>query len=296
MATVTADPTTRSDLSDTPYVTFWNEVMVPKFLRWKHVLVDGLSHHSTAIFPRLPVRPGDRAVDVGCGFGDTAILLGERVGPAGSVLGLDCCEAFLEVGRRDAAVAGLGNVRFVAADVESYPFAGEFDFCFSRFGTMFFANPVPALRNMRRSLRPGGTMTIIVWRELAGNEVMALPKAVVQRFLPPPGEEARTCGPGPFSMADPDVVRAQLRAAGFEAPDFEAVDAPLVAGRTVEEAVAFQLELGPAGEIVREAGELAAARRPEIVAALTEELRRFETPEGIVMGSGSWKVTARNPL
>lgn len=295
MSTTTADPQVRSDVTENPYVTFWNEIMVPKFVRWKHVLVDGLGHHSAAIFPGLAVGPGDRVVDVGCGFGDTAIRLAERVGPTGSVLGLDCCEAFLDVGRRDAAAAGLPNLRFVAADVESYPFAAEFDFCFSRFGTMFFANPVPALRNMRRSLRPGGTMTMIVWRELADNEVMALPKAVVRRFLPPPGEEARTCGPGPFSMAEPEVVTAQLRAAGYGAVEFEAVDAPLVAGRSVEDAVAFQLELGPAGEIVREAGELAVARRPEIVAALTEELRRFETPEGIVMRSGSWKVTARNP-
>ena len=292
MSTTTADPQVRRD---SEYVIFWNEIMVPKFVRWKHILVDGLSHHSALVFPGLPVNPGDRAVDVGCGFGDTAILLAGRVGPTGRVLGLDCCEAFLDYGRRDAAAAGLSNVDFAVADIETYPFEPDFDFCFSRFGTMFFANPVVALRNMRRSLKPGGTMTMIVWRDLADNEVMALPKAVVRRFLPPPGEEARSCGPGPFSMAEPDVVRAQLRAAGYEAPEFEAIDAPLVAGRTVEDAVAFQHALGPAGEIVREAGELAVARRDEIVAALSEELRRFETPEGVVMRSGSWKVTARNP-
>jgi hypothetical protein len=138
-------------------------------------------------------------------------------------------------------------------------------------------------------------MTMIVWRTLAESEVMAVPKAVVQGFLPPPGEEARTCGPGPFSMADQQVVRAQLKAAGYEAPEFEAIDAPIVAGRSIEDAVAFQLELGPAGEMVREAGDLAVARRGEIVAALSEALQRYETSEGIVMGSGSWKVTARNP-
>lgn len=295
MSTTTADPQARTDGRDNEYVIFWNEIMVPKFVRWKHILVDGLSHHSERVFPGLAVGPGDRAVDVGCGFGDTAILLAERVGPTGRVLGIDCCEAFLDHGRRDAAAAGLGNVDFVVADIETHPFAGDFDFCFSRFGTMFFANPVVALRNMRRSLRPGGTMTMIVWRALAENEVMAVPKAVVQRFLPPPGDEARSCGPGPFSMADPDVVRAQLRAAGYEAPEFEAVDAPILAGKDVEDAVAFQLELGPAGEMVREAGELAVARRGEIVAALSDELRRFETAAGVVMGSGSWKVTARNP-
>ena len=139
----------------TEYVDFWNEILVPKFVRWKHIIVDGLTHHSAAVFPRLAVRPGDRVVDVGCGFGDTAILLADRVGPAGSVLGMDCCDAFLAFGRRDAAAAGVGNVAFVEADVQSYPFHGEFDVCFSRFGTQFFENPVAALRNMRSSLRPG---------------------------------------------------------------------------------------------------------------------------------------------
>ena len=96
----------------TEYVDFWNDVLVPKFVRWKHVLVDGLSHHSAAVFPRLAVPEGGRVVDVGCGFGDTAIELAKRVGPAGYVLGIDCCDGFLDYGRRDAAAAGIGNVEF----------------------------------------------------------------------------------------------------------------------------------------------------------------------------------------
>ena len=107
-------------------------------------------------------------------------------------------------------------MRFVAADVESYRFEPRFDFCFSRFGMMFFANPVAALRNVRSALKPGGEIMYIVWRTLADNPWMALPKETVLRFLPPPGEDAQTCGPGPFSMAKADVVRGQLRAAGFE--------------------------------------------------------------------------------
>ena len=82
---------------------------------------------------------------------------------------MDCCEGFLEYGRRDVAAAGLTNVGFLEADVLSYPFEPEYDFCFSRFGTQFFDNPVAGLRNMRRSLRPGGIMTMIVWRSLEEN-------------------------------------------------------------------------------------------------------------------------------
>jgi ubiquinone/menaquinone biosynthesis C-methylase UbiE len=279
----------------TEYVDFWNDVLVPKFVRWKHVLVDGLSHHSAAVFPRIAVPEGGRAVDVGCGFGDTAIELARRVGPRGYVLGIDCCEGFLDYGRRDVAAAGLGNVEFIEADVQSHPFAGDFDLCFSRFGTQFFENPVAALRNMRRSLKPGGEMVMIVWRTIDDNPWLGVPKAVVREFLPPPGEDARTCGPGPFSMADPETVRKQLEIAGYAEIDFERIDAPVLVGSSPDDAVAFQMALGPAGEVVREAGELAERQRPEIEAALKAELSRYETGEGIVMASSSWKVSARNP-
>jgi ubiquinone/menaquinone biosynthesis C-methylase UbiE len=276
------------------YVDFWNEILVPKFVRFRHILVDGLSHHSAKVFPRLEVRPGDKVVDVGCGFGDTAIELARRVGPEGRVLGIDCCEAFLAFGREAAATEGVRNVEFVEADVQTYPFRPEFDFCFSRFGTQFFENPVAALRNMRTSLKPRGTMTMIVWRDIADNPWLGLPRKIVAGILPPPGEDARSCGPGPFSMADRQMVTKQLEIAGYEGIEFERIDAPLHVGDTPEEAVEFQLAIGPAGEVYREAGELAEQRRDEIVDALTRELARHETAEGVVLDSSSWMVTMRN--
>src|SRR5438105_354838 len=117
------------------YVDFWNTVLVPKFVRWRHVIVDGLTLHSAKVFPSLEVEEGDAVVDAGCGFGDTAIELARLVGPSGSVLAMDCCNAFLELGRRDAKAAGIKNVAFVEGDVQTYPFKPTHDFCFSRFGT-----------------------------------------------------------------------------------------------------------------------------------------------------------------
>lgn len=277
------------------YVDFWNEVLVPKFVRFRHILVDGLTHHSAKVLPSLAVREGDRALDVGCGFGDTAIELARRVGPSGSVVGLDCCDAFLEFGRRDAAAAGLENVTFIEGDVQTYPFEPIYDFCFSRFGTQFFENPVAGLRNMCAALRPGGIMTMIVWRDIADNPWLGLPKEVVLRHLPPPGENARSCGPGPFSMADPEVVTKQLEIAGYTGIEFERIDAPLTVGRDIEDAIEFQLALGPAGEVYREAGEVAEQRKEQLVAELREVLRRYQQPEGIVMNSSSWRVSARKP-
>jgi ubiquinone/menaquinone biosynthesis C-methylase UbiE len=276
------------------FVDFWNEVLVPKFVKYRHVLVGGLTHHSAKVLPSLGIGKGDRVVDVGCGFGDTAIEFARRVGPSGSVLGVDCCAAFLEYGRADAKAAGLDNVEFLQADVQAHRFEPMHDFCFSRFGTQFFENPVAGLRNMRSALRPGGTMTMIVWRTIDDNPWLGLPKRIVLQFLPPPGEDARTCGPGPFSMADPEMVTKQLEIAGYSGIEFERIDAPLMVGNDPDDAVQFQLALGPAGEVYREAGARAVERHDEIAAALRAELAKYQTGQGVVMDSSSWKVTARN--
>jgi ubiquinone/menaquinone biosynthesis C-methylase UbiE len=277
------------------YVDFWNTILVPKFVRWKHIIVDGLTLHNAKIFPSLEVREGDKVVDAGCGFGDTAIQLARLVGPAGSVLAVDCCDGFLAYGRQDAKAAGISNVTFLEADVQSYPFKPVHDFCFSRFGTQFFENPVAGLRNMRATLKPGGVMTMVVWRGIKDNPWLGHAKDVVLKYLPPPGENALSCGPGPFSMADTGVVTKQLEIAGYRDIEFEQVDAELFVGKDVDDAVAFQLALGPAGEVYREAGELAEKRHDEIAAALRVELAKYQRPNGIIMDSSSWKVTARNP-
>ncbi|MCZ6638285.1 MAG: class I SAM-dependent methyltransferase [Alphaproteobacteria bacterium] len=281
--------------NDSEFVDFWNEILVPKFIKFKHILVGGLSHHSEKIFPTLEVNAGDTVTDVGCGFGDTAMLLAQRVGPQGTVLAIDCCDAFLEFGRKDAAAAGIDNITFVEADVQTYPFEPVHDFCFSRFGTQFFENPVAGLKNMRASLKPGGVMTMIVWRGIDDNPWLGLPREVTLSLLPPPGDDARSCGPGPFSMADQEMVTKQLEIAGYVDPVFERIDAPLVVGRDLDDSIDFQITVGPAGEVYREAGEEAVRRHDELVAVLKEALKGYQTPDGVVMESSSWKITARNP-
>jgi len=211
------------------------------------------------------------------------------------VMGLDCCAAFLEKGKQEAAAAGLDNIRFVEADVETHPFKPEYDLCFSRFGMMFFANPVAAMRNVRRAIKPGGRLMFITWRAIEDNPWLGVPKKVVLNFLPPPGEDAQTCGPGPFSMSSQSLVTTQLKAAGFDNVTFERADGPVMVGNTVEQAVQFQLALGPAGEIFREAGEEAERRKTEIEDALRTSLARYEKDGRIIMDSSSWTITARNP-
>jgi hypothetical protein len=166
---------------------------------------------------------------------------------------------------------------------------------FSRFGTMFFENPVAAMKNMRRALKPDGRFTMIVWRDMADNPWLGAAKAIALKHLPQPGADARTCGPGPFSMADQELVTAQMKAAGYVEIVFERVDAPVRMGDSIEDAIGFQLALGPAGEVYREAGDKAAARHDALVADLTALLAPNATEDGVYMGSSSWVISARNP-
>jgi len=281
---------------DTEFVQFWNAVLAPKFIRFRHILVGGLTLHSEAVFPTLPVRQGDRVLDVGCGFGDTAIKLARLAGPAGDVVGIDCCDPFLELAQRDIEASGLKNIRLMRGDAEIALPTHEFDFVFARFGTMFFANPVAGLRNMRRALKPGGRMVHIVWRNRADNPWLSMAKDVVLRFLPEPGDGAQTCGPGPFSMSNEETVRGMMKAAGYDQIEFRRVDAPVLIGRDVADAIAFQLAIGPAGEVFREAGAAAEAKRDQIEAALAEVIdRQKHSADGIVMDSSSWVISAINP-
>jgi len=292
----TAQTSEDPSMEDTQFVTFWNEVLAPKFIAFKHILVDGLTHHSEAVFPKLPVSEGDRVLDVGCGFGDTAIKLARLVGPRGEVVGVDCCDVFLDYARKEAEAAGLTNITFMRGDAEVSLPDEKFDFVFARFGTMFFANPVAGLRNMRKALKPGGTMVHIVWRDRSDNPWLSMAKDVVLKILPPPGDNAQTCGPGPFSMADEPMVTAMMKSAGCENIEFRRVDAPVFVGKNVEDAIAFQLAIGPAGEVFREAGDEAEEKRGEVEAALAEAINRQKIEaDGIVMDSSSWVISGTNP-
>lgn len=282
---------------DTDFVKFWNSVLEPKFTRYRHILQGGLSRHSAAVLPNLPIKEGMSVLDVGCGWGDLSLQVAERVGPNGRVVGIDCVDGFLAEARKDAAAKGFSNVDFVRGDAEVALPESEFDYVVARFGTMFFANPVAALRRMRLALKPGGQMTHIVWRRREDNPAWQEAKEITLRHLPPPGENADTCGPGPFSMGNQETTNLMMKSAGYTDIKFTRVDEKIMIGTTPEECIAFALAIGPAGEVFREAGkELAEAKRPEI----EREMRAyFDTLErdrqGIWAPTSSWVISARNP-
>ena len=279
-------------------VEAWNTVLFDKFVRFKHLLVAGLSAHSDELLSRGLFRLGDRVLDVGCGFGDSTIRIAELVGPDGSAVGVDCAENFVRAGQADAAAAGAQNASFFAADVQEDDLRGPYDHAFARFGTMFFMSPVAAFRNVRRALKPGGTFAQIVWRKREENPWVHEAERRVREIVPVVSHEETDqvhCGPGPFSLAGPDMVSAMMKASGYARVAFERFDADICIGRDLAEAVEFAMALGPAGEIIRLAGAEAERLKPEVAAALRETLSRYERADGVWAPSSTWFITARNP-
>ncbi len=278
-------------------VEAWNTVLFEKFERFKHLLVAGLAGHSDELLSRGIFRAGDRVLDVGCGFGDSTIKIAGLVGPAGEAIGVDCAERFVETGENDAAAAGIANAKFFVADVQDDDLRGPYDHAFARFGTMFFMSPVPALRNIRKSLKPGGLFSQIVWRKREDNPWLHDAELRVREIVPVVSHDETDqvhCGPGPFSMSGPDMVSSMMKVAGYAGIAFERFDTDICIGRDLDEAVEFAMALGPAGEIVRLAGADGERLRPTVAEALRDTLARYSRKDGVWAPSSTWFITARN--
>ena len=272
----------------------WNTVLFDKFCRFRETVIRGLSFHGDAALERHPPAQGSRVLDIGCGFGDASVTLAQRVGPSGQVLGIDAAARFVEAAAQAARTAGLSQLGFLRADVQGDALGSGFNYAFSRFGTMFFQSPVQALRNVRRSLVAGGKLCMVVWRRRCPRAAVHVAERVVRQVAPDlPQDDDVTCGPGPFSMASADVVSDILLASGFDSVVLQRCDAPLRIGADLDEAIAFAMELGPAGELLRRGGKEAERHRPEIEAALRKAFKDFAEADGILLPSSTWIVSAR---
>ena len=246
---------------------------------------------------RSPLRTGASVIDLGCGFGDTTRLLAHQVGPTGRAVGVDCADNFVRRASEDARQGGVSNATFFTADIQTSDLRGRYDHAFSRFGTMFFTLPGAALRNVRRALAPGGELMMIVWRRREDNPWLHEAERRVKAIVPVPSQETDQvhCGPGPFSMASADLVSELLQGAGFDHVSFERFDADICIGRDLDEAVEFAMALGPAGEIIRLAGEEGVRRRAQVQRELFKTFSTMVRPDGVWGASSTWLVSARNP-
>lgn len=247
----------------------WNEISGPKWVRLGSRMEARFGDVNELLLARAAPQPGEHVLEIGCGLASTTLPLAERVGAGGHVLGVDLSEPMLAVAQE--RVAGLTQVTLLRADAQVHAFPQEhFDLVASRFGVMFFADPVAAFANIRRALRPGGRVCCAAWADIADNPHWEIPLAVALRHLgPPKPHPPRT--PGPLAFSDRDYVRSILDAAGFDA--VAVTIAPVfLHGTSIAEEAELACLIGPSGALVAEKRPDAAtlaALQAEIAAALT---------------------------
>jgi SAM-dependent methyltransferase len=187
----------------------------------------------------------------------------------------------------------IKNLAFLHADAQTHLFEPErFDLIFSRFGAMFFADPIAAFTNLCTALRPDGRLCFLCWQALEKNEWIRIPLMAAARHiqLPPPPAPGT---PGPLSLADPERVRSLLAASGFQDINFAAYETAVSLGgaTSVEEAVDFALAIGPTAMLLRDADP---SVRTRVAQAIREALTPYVTPNGLSLHGAAWIIRARS--
>jgi SAM-dependent methyltransferase len=275
-------------------IEYWNGEGGRRWVEQDHGIDALIRPIGEATLEAAAPRAGERALDVGCGCGNPTLSLARRIGPRGQVLGVDVSEPMLALAReRLAADRGpRATVEFLRADAAEHPFSsGGTDLLFSRFGVMFFADPVPAFANLRRALGAGGRLAFCCWRAMKDNELMVLPLKAALAHLPPP-EPVPPETPGPFAFADRERVRGILGSAGLRAVAVEPLDVELHygAGLAASEIARRLLDLGPASRLLADAD---AGTRARVEDTLQAAIAPRCGTQGISLTACCWLVTAR---
>jgi len=247
-----------------------------------------LTRYSAVLRRAWAVQRHDRVLDVGCGTGQTTREAARMAG-AGSALGVDLSALAIERARKLARAEGLRNVTFERVDAQAHSFApGHFDLAISRFGTMFFDDPVAAFGNIGRALRPAGRLVMVVWQAHDRNEWDV---AIHEALSGPAGPTAVAGeGPDPFSLADPTTVEGILRAAGFADIGLTDLHEPVYYGPDATAALAWVRGFSCTNEFLNGLDPAAAARA---LARLRDMLVARTSDEGVWFDSRAWIVTAR---
>ena len=210
-----------------------------------------------ALLERAAVAPGERVVDVGCGCGSTTLELVRRGALA---FGIDVSEPMLALAKERAT--GLKGVAFRRTDAATQPFTPDHELVLSRFGVMFFAHPIDAFRNLRTGITPGGRLCFVCWQAASENAWMSTAGQAVAPFLPKPAAPPDPRAPGPFAFADPSYLRSVLEQAGFASIEIEDLRVTLHLGDDLEQAMAFQTDVGPVARALAELEGEAASTGP----------------------------------
>jgi ubiquinone/menaquinone biosynthesis C-methylase UbiE len=271
-------------------VAYWNG---PAGQRWADLQATQdvlLKPVADLLTDRARFSPGERVIDVGCGSGATSIAFARKVAPSGRVLGIDISGPMLERARQSAP-KDL-SIDFALADATIYPFApAGFDVLASRFGVMFFADPVLSFVNMRKALRPQGRLAFACWRDPRENPFFMAPLQAAYKHVPKLPQQGPE-DPGPFAFASEARVRRILDASGFKAVEMEPcpllLDAAIGCG--LDSAVQRAFEIGPVSRALEGQPD---ALRVAAANSIREALTPFAKGDAVLLPASIWIVTAR---
>jgi len=272
---------------------YWNGNGGQKWLSFQEFMDGFLMSFGRQAMNAAHIRQGDHVLDIGCGCGETSIDISRQVGSEGYVHGLDISGLLVDKAMANKALAEAKNITFHLGDAQKFNFDKALsDLVFSRFGMMFFDDPVAAFSNMRQALKVNGRLAFACWNSVKDNEWVRLSLDVVGRHLALP-QPAEIGEPGPFSLADPQRIYRILDDAGFSHIEIEQFNTPVIIGSKVEETCHFLTQMGPAGSVISEA-EADESIIANIFADLHEELMPHKTEKGVILNAAAWIVTARN--
>ena len=271
-------------------VEFWNGETGHNWVTHDALMEAMLRPLGESVMDTLAPQPGEHALDIGCGCGHTSLSLAGRVGAEGSVTGIDISAPMLAVASHFAAEHSW--IQFVEADAQTHAFEPErYDMVFSRFGVMFFEEPVAAFTNIRSAMRTSGRLAFCCWQPRSINPFMTVPAMAALELLPAPADVPPR-SPGPFAFEDPDYIEEILSSSGFSDIAIESISHPLVfgPGLSVQEIVERLVTIGPIAQMVREAPDsLQQPVREKVIAAVSPF---YHPVTGLTLDGEFWQVDA----
>jgi len=230
-------------------ISYWNEIAGPKWVKIGDEMDARFIQITQVLLDASRASPGMRLLDIGCGTGSVSALLAAQVGVNGKITGVDISEPMLSVGR--ATHANIENLHFLNADAQIFDFGNaSYNLIVSRFGVMFFDDPITAFKNMRSALVEGGRLCFVAWASLAQNLHWSLPFEVVSQSLGAP-EPKPVHAPGPMALADSDYITSILTDAGFRNITVDPTPVMII-GKTLVDETRIASLLGPAGALMDE--------------------------------------------
>ena len=275
-----------SETANAEQAAYWDGSQGAHWVEFEDRYDEMLAPFTDRLLGAAAISGADRVLDIGCGFGPTT-LAAARI--AKEVVGVDLSGALLSLARERADLQGLTNVTFEKADVQVHDFASpDFDVAISRFGVMFFDDPVAAFANIASALRPGGRLAFVAWANVLDNDWVAVPGAAAAQFVELPSSDP--LAPGPFALENPERTKTILVDAGFEDVNFDPVYEKLSLGSDPTDATEFFRHTGFAERVLADADAETVDR---VAQAVKQTFANYATPGGVKLGSKAWIVTCR---